>query len=86
MIAFIVRRLLQSLFVLLVMSLLVFVGMYAIGNPVDILINPEATRPNAPRRSPPSGWTSRCGCSTASSCRARWPATWAAPSPIPRRR
>jgi peptide/nickel transport system permease protein len=30
--------------VLLVMSLLVFVGMYAIGNPVDILINPEATQ------------------------------------------
>ena len=29
--------------VLLVMSLLVFVGVYAIGNPVDILINPEAT-------------------------------------------
>jgi len=26
------------------MSLLVFVGMYAIGNPVDILINPEATQ------------------------------------------
>ena len=44
MIAFIVRRLLQSLFALLVMSLLVFVGMYAIGNPVDILINPEATQ------------------------------------------
>jgi peptide/nickel transport system permease protein len=29
--------------VLLAMSLLVFVGVYAIGNPVDILINPEAT-------------------------------------------
>jgi peptide/nickel transport system permease protein len=44
MIAFIVRRVSQSLLVLLVMSLLVFVGMYAIGNPVDILINPEATQ------------------------------------------
>lgn len=44
MTAFIVRRVMQSLFALLVMSLLVFVGMYAIGNPVDILINPEATQ------------------------------------------
>ncbi len=44
MIAFVVRRVLQSVFVLLVMSLLVFVGIYAIGNPVDILIPPEATQ------------------------------------------
>ena len=44
MIAFVVRRVLQSVFVLLVMSLLVFVGIYAIGNPVDILISPEATQ------------------------------------------
>ncbi len=32
----------QSGLVLLVMSLLVFVGVFAIGNPVDILINPDA--------------------------------------------
>ncbi len=44
MIAFIVRRIWQSVFVLLLMSLLVFVGIYAIGNPVDILISPEATQ------------------------------------------
>jgi len=31
------------LFVLLVMSLLVFAGVYAIGNPVDLLISPDAT-------------------------------------------
>jgi peptide/nickel transport system permease protein len=42
MLAFIFRRLLQSLAVLFVMSLLVFVGVFAIGNPVDILINPQA--------------------------------------------
>src|SRR3546814_15488056 len=41
--AFIIRRLLQSLVVLLATSILVFVGVYAIGNPVDILISPEAT-------------------------------------------
>ena len=32
----------QSVVVLFVMSLLVFVGVYAIGNPIDILINPQA--------------------------------------------
>ena len=39
---FILRRLLQSLMVVFAMSLLVFAGVYAIGNPVDILINPQA--------------------------------------------
>ena len=40
--AYLLRRLLQSLIVLAAMSLLVFIGVYAIGNPVDILINPQA--------------------------------------------
>jgi len=42
MLVFIIRRSLQSVVVLLLMSLLVFVGVYAIGNPIDILINPQA--------------------------------------------
>jgi len=42
MLVFILRRSLQAVLVLFVMSLLVFVGVYAIGNPVDILINPVA--------------------------------------------
>jgi peptide/nickel transport system permease protein len=42
MLVFVVRRILQALLVLFVMSVLVFVGVYAIGNPVDILINPQA--------------------------------------------
>lgn len=42
MLVFIIRRVLQSVLVLLVMSLLVFVGVYAIGNPIDILISPDA--------------------------------------------
>ncbi|MDX9862558.1 MAG: ABC transporter permease [Rhodospirillales bacterium] len=42
MLVFLIRRISQSVVVLLVMSLLVFVGVYAIGNPVDILISPEA--------------------------------------------
>src|SRR3954469_14469763 len=42
MISFVLRRLAQSAFVVFVMSALVFLGVYAIGNPVDILINPQA--------------------------------------------
>ena len=42
MLVFIIRRSLQSVVVLLAMSVIVFVGVYAIGNPVDILINPQA--------------------------------------------
>ena len=44
MLVFIIRRLLQSVLVLAVMSLLVFTGVYAGGNPVDILISPDATQ------------------------------------------
>ncbi len=42
MIAFLLRRLAQSLLVLVAMSLLVFVGVYLIGNPIDILISAQA--------------------------------------------
>ena len=38
---FIIRRLLQSSVVIVAMSLIVFFGVNVIGNPVDILINPE---------------------------------------------
>ena len=40
---FILKRLGESFLVLLVMSLLVFTGVFAIGNPVDLLVSPEAT-------------------------------------------
>ncbi len=42
MTVFIVRRLMQSVVILLVMSVIVFLGVFAIGNPVDILISPDA--------------------------------------------
>jgi peptide/nickel transport system permease protein len=42
MLVFIIRRLFQSIGVLLIMSLLVFIGVYAIGNPIDILISADA--------------------------------------------
>jgi peptide/nickel transport system permease protein len=42
MTVFILRRLLQTLLVLFITSLIVFFGLYVIGNPVDILVNPVA--------------------------------------------
>lgn len=44
MLAFIFRRLLQSIVVLAVVSVLVFAGVYVIGNPIDILASPEMTQ------------------------------------------
>ena len=43
MIVFIIRRLAQSLLVLFVTSIIVFAGIYAIGNPIEILIAGDAT-------------------------------------------
>jgi peptide/nickel transport system permease protein len=49
MLVFVIRRLMQSVVVLFAMSLLVFLGVYAIGNPVDILINPNADQEDIER-------------------------------------
>lgn len=42
MIIYLSRRLLQAGFVMIAMSMIVFIGIYAIGNPAEILISPEA--------------------------------------------
>jgi peptide/nickel transport system permease protein len=42
MLVYFIRRLMQSAFVLVAMAVIVFVGIFAVGNPVDVLINPEA--------------------------------------------
>jgi peptide/nickel transport system permease protein len=42
MITWLIRRLIQACFVVLAMTVIVFVGVHVIGNPVDILISPEA--------------------------------------------
>lgn len=44
MAVFIIRRLLQSTLVLAIMSMLVFSGVYLIGDPVELLIAPDATQ------------------------------------------
>lgn len=44
MIVYLIRRIGQSMIAVAVMATLVFVGVYAIGNPVDILVSPDATQ------------------------------------------
>ncbi|SMF31120.1 peptide/nickel transport system permease protein [Tistlia consotensis] len=44
MLGFVVQRAFQAFVVMVVMSMIVFVGVYAVGNPVDIVIPPDATQ------------------------------------------
>ena len=44
MFGYLVGRLLQAVVVVFAMSVIVFVGVYAIGNPIDVMIDPGATQ------------------------------------------
>ncbi|MBN9887016.1 ABC transporter permease [Salipiger abyssi] len=44
MFASILKRLIQAVFVVLCMTVIVFIGMNLIGNPIDLLISPQATQ------------------------------------------
>ncbi|MFD2236906.1 ABC transporter permease [Aureimonas populi] len=44
MIVYLVRRIGQSLLAIAAMATLVFLGVYAIGNPVDVLVSPDANQ------------------------------------------
>jgi peptide/nickel transport system permease protein len=44
MIAFILQRLMQAFLVMMAISALVFVGVFAVGNPIDVLISPDVTQ------------------------------------------
>jgi peptide/nickel transport system permease protein len=44
MLGFVFQRLIQAFAVMLVISALVFSGVYAVGNPIDVLISPDATQ------------------------------------------
>jgi peptide/nickel transport system permease protein len=43
-VGFIVQRLIQAAVVMLVISAMVFAGVFAIGNPIDVLISPDVTQ------------------------------------------
>lgn len=58
------RRLIQSLLVILLMTLVVFIGLNAVGNPMDILVGEDSTRSSACRPLRIWAWTSRCGSNT----------------------
>ena len=42
MIGFLIQRVLQALMVVIAMSIIVFIGVYAIGNPIDVMIDPAS--------------------------------------------
>ena len=42
MIGFLIQRVLQALMVVIAMSIIVFLGVYAIGNPIDVMIDPAS--------------------------------------------
>ena len=44
MLAFAIQRLLQAAVVMLVISAMVFIGVYAVGNPIDVMIGPDVTQ------------------------------------------
>ena len=44
MLGFLIQRLLQAIAVMLVISAMVFAGVYAVGNPIDVLIAPDVTQ------------------------------------------
>ncbi|MCC7045851.1 MAG: ABC transporter permease [Alphaproteobacteria bacterium] len=44
MVGFLIQRLLQAAVVMVVISAMVFVGVFAIGNPIDVLISPDVTQ------------------------------------------
>ena len=44
MLVYIIRRLMQAALVMVVMSALVFAGIYVIGDPVEMMISPEANQ------------------------------------------
>ena len=73
MLAFVIQRLVQAALVMLVISAMVFVGVYAVGNPIDVMIGPDVTHEIRQRRSAPTVLTSRCGNNMASFW-SGWPA------------
>jgi peptide/nickel transport system permease protein len=44
MLGFLIQRFLQAIVVMVVIAALVFAGVFAIGNPIDVLISPDATQ------------------------------------------
>ena len=61
MIGFVTQRLWQATIVIVAMSILVFCGVFAIGNPIDVLISPEATPDIRAAVISNTAWISRSG-------------------------
>ena len=44
MLAYVIERLVQAAVVIFIISVLVFVGVFAVGNPIDVMISPDVTQ------------------------------------------
>ena len=44
MLSYFITRIAQAIVVVFAMSVIVFVGVFAIGNPIDVMIDPGATQ------------------------------------------
>ena len=86
MTAFIIRRLMQSVLVVVVMSVIVFCGVHLVGDPVYLLINPQADQKDIEAAIKRSASTGRSGSSTCTSSAVRCAAISAAPSSSASRR
>ena len=64
MLAFIIQRLLQAAVVMLIISVMVFVGVYAVGNPIDVMIPQMSRSKSGKRRFAPMALTNPCGTNT----------------------
>ncbi len=74
---FILRRLIQSLFVLLAVSVVVFFAVYAVGDPIELLVSPEASLADRQQMIARLGLDLPVGSNTPASSGGRCTATWA---------
>ena len=64
MAAYLIRRIMQSLLILFAMSVLVFLAIYMLGNPVDALLSPDADQAERAQLSRGLGSTAPSTCSS----------------------
>lgn len=60
--AVLIKRVLQALLIILLMTVIVFIGLHAVGNPIDILIGPDADQRDRARIIAQMGLDKHYGC------------------------
>jgi peptide/nickel transport system permease protein len=68
MLAFILRRLIQAVVVMVTVAFIAFLLFQYVGDPVVFLLGQDATPQQFASCAPTWGWTSRSSCSSGTSC------------------